>query len=91
MWKGKGGKHVIWVSCCSQNTAPKVKSHLMSQHSVSEVSPYEVLSVLSHQDLVFLEVKNAASEGFELRTNSERHKLLPFGYNSARIRWRLAT
>ncbi len=57
---------MIWVSCCSQNTAPKVKSHLMSQHSVSEVSPYEVLSVLSHQDLVFLEVKNAASEGFEL-------------------------
>lgn len=57
---------MIWVSCCSQKTTPKIKAHLMSQHPVSEVSPYEVLSVLTHQELVFLEVKNAASDGFEL-------------------------
>ena len=64
---------VIWVTSCSQCGLSKAKSNLLQSHRVLDVSPYEVLSMMTGKELIFLEVKNAESDGFQLlRTIKQR-------------------
>jgi len=57
---------VIWVSCCHQDKQTEAKENLKLFHSVVDVSPFELLSTMTGHELIFLEVVNSSSEGFEL-------------------------
>jgi AraC-like DNA-binding protein len=57
---------VIWVSCNHHNKHIEAKENLKHFHSVVDVSPFELLSTMTGHELIFLEVKNSSSEGFEL-------------------------
>ena len=57
---------MIWVSCCHQDKQTEAKENLKLFHSVVDVSPFELLSTMTGHELIFLEVVNSSSEGFEL-------------------------
>ncbi|EAS45121.1 DNA-binding response regulator [Photobacterium profundum] len=65
---------MIWVSCNHHNKHIEAKENLKHFHSVVDVSPFEILSTMTGHELIFLEVKNSSSEGFELlRAVKQRH------------------
>lgn len=65
---------MIWVSCNHHNKHIEAKENLKHFHSVVDVSPFELLSTMTGHELIFLEVKNSKSEGFELlRAVKQRH------------------
>ncbi|GAB6262440.1 AraC family transcriptional regulator [Photobacterium sp. CCB-ST2H9] len=57
---------MIWVSSSHHDKQVEAKENLKLSHKVVEISPYELLSSMTGQELVFLEVIDSTSEGFEL-------------------------
>ncbi|OAN18789.1 AraC family transcriptional regulator [Photobacterium jeanii] len=57
---------MIWVSCYQQDKPVPARENLKASHSVVDVSPFELLSTMTGHELIFLEIYNSSSEGFEL-------------------------
>ncbi len=57
---------MIWVSCSHYDKMAEARENLKLSHSVVDVSPFELLSTMTGQELIFLEVVDSSSEGFEL-------------------------
>lgn len=57
---------MIWVSCSHHDKTAEARENLKQSHNVVDVSPFELLSTMTGQELIFLEVVDSSSEGFEL-------------------------
>ena len=57
---------MIWVSCSHFDKVAEAKENLKMSHDVVDVSPFELLSTMTGQELIFLEVIDSTSNGFEL-------------------------